>query len=320
MDPLGHVLDKDVIGTGLFAITMNTLALVLAAGIAIFLTNLAARAITTGPESLGNKRFVTKGRFSQIFEVIILYLRDDVIRPQLGDQANKWMPFLLSTFFFILTCNFLGLVPLIDIQYIIGKIALASGYKGSYTDFKIVGGTPTGRWTTTLALATVAFTVWTAHGIKSMGVKGFFGHFTGGVPASMWPLWIVMIPVEIIGTFVKPAALTVRLFANMTAGHILLASLIGLSGLSLTLLVGAFGTGLGIAVAFPLVLISVAASIAIFFLEVFVALLQAYIFMFLTTIFIAQMSHHHDHEHDEEHRLEAELEHIPDTLGQPRGA
>ncbi|MEM1165308.1 MAG: F0F1 ATP synthase subunit A [Planctomycetota bacterium] len=300
LDPLGHVLDKDVIGSGYFALTMNTIMMVVAGAVAVGLTWFAGKAIATGPESLGNERYVTKGRFAQIFEVFVLYLRDEVVRPNLGDQSNKWMPFLLTTFFFILSANFLGLVPLIDLQYLVGKLAIAVGlYEGSYTDFKVVGGTATGRWTTTLALATIAFIAWTYQGIRQMGVGGFFGHFTGGVPASMWPLWIIMIPVEIIGTFVKPAALTIRLFANMTAGHILLAVLIGFSGLGVAVLSEAFGATGGFVLSLPVIAISIVASVAIFFLEVFVALLQAFIFMFLTTIFIAQMSHHHDdHEHD----------------------
>lgn len=278
-DPLGHILDKPMLGP----FTMNTLTLFLAFGIFWLLMSLAANAISVGPESEGNERYITKGTLGRIIEVLVLALRDKVIRPQLGSDTNKFLPFLLTMFFLILTCNLIGLVPLIDIQYLI------FGYGN-----KIIGGTPTGRLSVTAALALVAFIVWNAHGIRSNGVKGWLAHFTAGAPMFIWPVIII---VEIMGAFVKPAALMIRLFANMTAGHVLLGSLIGFTGLAFTGFTQAFGTTGGIAAAVPLSIVSLIVATLIFFLEVFVAFLQAFIFMFLTTIFIAQMSHHHHDDH-----------------------
>lgn len=278
-DPLGHVLDKPVLGP----FTMNTLTLFLAFFIFWGLMSLAAKAIAVGPESEGNERYITRGSFARIMEVLVLALRDKVIHPQLGPDTNKFLPFLLTMFFLILTCNLLGLVPLIDLQYLI------FGYGN-----KFIGGTPTGRLGVTAALALVAFVVWNAHGIQSNGLKGWLAHFTGGAPAFIWP---VIIPVEIMGAFVKPAALMIRLFANMTAGHVLLGALIGFTGFALAGFTGAFGLGGGLAAGIPIAVASVAVAVLIFFLEVFVAFLQAFIFMFLTTIFIAQMAHHHHDDH-----------------------
>ncbi len=274
-DPLGHVLDKNVVGP----ITMNMITMVIAAAITIWLMTVAAKAIATGDESKGNERYVTKGRFAQTIECIVMYLRDTVIKPQLGHDANKFTPLLLSLFFFVLTCNLIGLVPLLDIQHIIGGL----GWGDSH--FAIVGGTPTGRIWMTGALATVVFIIWNAHGIIQNGVLGWLHHFMGGAP---WYLAPIMVPVELLGTIVKPAALAIRLFANMTAGHVLLAVILGFTGGALKAM-GVVGA--------PITLVALLAGVAIFFLELFVAFLQAYIFMFLTALFISQMSHHHHDDH-----------------------
>lgn len=280
-DPLSHVVDRDLIGSGPYAITMNTVTLVVAALVFVWVIQTVAKAIGTGPESQGNERYITKGKVAQLVEVITLYLRDTVVRPQLGADANKFMPLLLSLFFFILINNLFGLIPLLDLQHLIGA------FMGN-EHFAVIGGTATGRIAVTAALATVAFVVWNAWGIRSGGVGGWVKHFTGGAP---WYLWPIMIPVELMGLIVKPAALTIRLFANMTAGHILLAVLIGFVATSIKAL-GVYGV--------PVSLVSFLGAVAIMFLELFVAFLQAFIFMFLTALFIAQLTHHH-HEDDHHH-------------------
>ncbi|MEL7474179.1 MAG: F0F1 ATP synthase subunit A, partial [Planctomycetota bacterium] len=120
---------------------------------------------------------------------------------------------------------------------------------------------------------------------------------TGGAPKFIWPL---MIPVEILGTFIKPVALAIRLFANMTAGHILMATLfmfVGLAFAAIDAIGGVLGVGLGVTV----IIMSVIGAFAVYMLEIFVAFLQAFVFMFLTTVFIAQLSHHGDHEHEHAH-------------------
>lgn len=281
--PLEHTLDKLIVGDNpAFALTMNTITMFIAFGLYLWLMSVAAKAIAVGPESEGNDRYMTKGRFAQVVEVVVLGLRDQFIKPQLGDQTNRFLPFLLTLFFFIWVNNLLGLVPLLDLQHLIGSLWGDAG-------FAKIGGTPTGRLATNAALALIAFLIWNGAGIKANGLGGWLHHFMGGAPWYMAP---IMIPVEIIGAIVKPAALTIRLFANMTAGHVLLAAIIGFVGMSIG--------GLGFFLASPIVLVSFVGAILVFFLEVFVATLQAFVFMFLTTVFIAQMIHH-DHGHDEEH-------------------
>jgi F-type H+-transporting ATPase subunit a len=282
-DPLGHVLDKTLLATpgGTPLLTMKMVTMVAGVGLLLLALRKAAGAIETGPESQGNERYITKGAFAQMVEVIVLYLRDTVIKPQLGEATNRFLPFLLTIFFFILVNNLLGLVPLMDLQHLLGGMLWGDPH------FAVIGGTATGNIAVTGALALIAFIVIQVNGIRSSGIGGWARHFMGGAP---WYIAPIMVPVEIMGTFIKPFALALRLFANMTAGHVLLAVLIGFTGLILK----------SPAIGVPVGVVSVAAAVAILFLELFVAFLQAFIFMFLTTLFIAQLSHHHHDEHGHE--------------------
>ncbi|CAE7783481.1 atpB2 [Symbiodinium necroappetens] len=248
-NPLGHVLDKPLLGD---VITMNTLTMaLLAVALVVILSGFAGR-IGTGDESEGNERYITKGRFAQMFEVIVLYLRDTVIRPQLGKQANTFTPFLLTLFFFILINNLMGLVPLLDLQHFFGALFLDD------PGFAVVGGTATGRLAVTGGLAVIAFILWHINSFRKIGVKGWAHHFLGGGPLYLAP---IMVPVELMGTFVKPFALALRLFANMTAGHVLLAVLIGFT-------LKGFGS-LGLVGGTPIALVSILSGVAIMFLELF---------------------------------------------------
>lgn len=202
-------------------------------------------------------------------ETICAFLRDHVARPNLGDHTDRFIPYLWTVFFFILFCNVLGLVPLDPLT----RLVLPFG----------VGGTATGNiWTTgTLAVCTLVMVV--GSGLRENGTA-YLRHFFQG-PFFIAPLIAVL---ELIGLMAKTFALAFRLFANMITGHILLAVLLSLIGMA-----GASGLGLGLAVAVPIVLVS-----AVFnFLELFVAFLQAFVFTFLTAVFIGQavQIHHGDH-------------------------
>jgi F-type H+-transporting ATPase subunit a len=273
-NPIEHVVDKPILGG---PITMHVVNMVVVAVLLIVTMIAAANAIATGPATQGNERYVTKGRFAQLIEVVVLYLLDNVIRPQLGEKANTFAPYLLTAFFFILFNNLMGLIPLQDIQHLMG------------IHHPFIGGTATGNIAVTAALAIVTFIIVQVNGIRSLGMGEYLKHYLGGAPTFLAP---IMIPVEILGTFIKPFALAIRLFANMTAGHVLLATLLMFCGLGFAKM-GAVG---GV----PITLVSIVASVAIMFLELFVAFLQAFIFMFLSTLFIAALSHHHhdDHAHD----------------------
>ncbi len=262
--------------------------LLIAAAICILVGRWAARQIGTGPENDGNDRFITKNPFAHVLEIVCTFLRDEIARPLLHDKTDRFMPFLWTLFFFIWTCNLLGMVPLLDLNHL-----LVPSMKADHT--AIIGGTATQNLWVTAALATIAFFVINISGMFSLGVKGYIEHQTAGAPWYVWPL---LVPIELAGQFIKPIALAVRLFANMTAGHILLGQIIVFAGGGLYALTQGQVVGV-VTFAFAL-----PGAVAIFFLEVFVATLQAFIFMFLTTVFISLLQHHDEHVHEHAHEPE----------------
>lgn len=249
-----------------------------------------ASKVKTGPESQGASRYVTKGRFAHMIEVICVYLREEVARPLLGDRTNKLMPFLWTLFFFILVNNLLGLFPILDSIHLWdwlvndGKLLVAHHATP-------VGGTATQNIWVTAVLAVISAIFFNVVAIRHLGLGGYLKHMTAGAP---FPASIIIFFLELASQLViKPFALAMRLFANMTAGHILLATLIGFSGLVVNEAMVVRG---------PITLISVLGGLGIMLLELFVAFMQAFVFMFLTTVFIALMDHHdHEHGHDHEH-------------------
>lgn len=286
-DPVAHVVNhKAVDVNGWWVWSSNMGNLVLSALILVTVGPYVASRIATGPERLGSRRYLPRGSFAHMIEVICVYLRDETARPILGLRTERFMPFLWTLFFFILVNNLLGLVPLLDVHAWITPELVLEQHRA------YIGGTLTQNIFVTGVLAAIAFAVINVAGVRELGVGGYVKHLTGGAPAFVWP---ILIPVEIAGIFIKPIALAIRLFANMTAGHILVAALLGFIGLALS-------GGLNTLLAGTITLVSGAGVVAIYFLELFVAFLQAFVFMFLTSVFIAQLAHHDDeHGHDHEH-------------------
>jgi F-type H+-transporting ATPase subunit a len=215
------------------------------------------------------------------FEAILIYVREDIARPVLAEATDRFTPLLWTLFFFVLINNVLGLIPL---QTITGLGGVWHG----------IGGTATGNIYVTGALALISFVVIQIAGIKANGLANYLKHFTGGAPLFIAP---IMIPVEIIGMFVKPFALMIRLFANMVAGHVLLAVLTGFVATAFVAANGEIRWGMGIGIG----IISVIGSVAIMCLELFTAFLQAYLFTFLTALFVGLLVVHDEshHDHDE---------------------
>jgi F-type H+-transporting ATPase subunit a len=302
--PTDHVVDL-LNPYGIQHLTLHTITLIGVTVIFLAAMIYAARRIATGPESEGNERYITKGRFPQMVEAITIYLRDEMLTPVLGEQATRrYLPYLLSLFFFILFINVFGLVPFADIEHLFGF----------HEPF--FGGTPTASITVTGALAIISFFVIQIHGFRELGLKGFLQHLTGGLmpgPIALLPIVAIVFVVEVAGLFIKPAALAIRLFANMVAGHTLMAVLLGF-GAMVARQGGGTGSILGIS------LLSGAAAVAITFLELFVAFLQAFIFMFLTAVFISLMSHHDEHEHEHEHGAEGHKHESHGDAGAPQHA
>jgi F-type H+-transporting ATPase subunit a len=215
---------------------------------------------------------------ANMLEAVCEYLRKEVAAPVLHEHTDRFIKYIWSVFFFVLTVNILGLLPIPSVSNLFGIH---------------LGGTATGNIWVTATLAIITMFMMVINGLR-IGGKSYIAHFCPG------PLWLapLLVPVEIIGLIAKVFALAVRLFANMIAGHILLAVL-----LSFIMAAGAVSTGLGLGVG----LLVVAGSVAINFLELFVAFLQAFIFTFLTTLFISMsVVFHHDDSHAEHgHHTEA---------------
>ncbi len=214
-------------------------------------------------------RLVPTG-FTNFVETVCQYLRKEIAEPVLGVHTDRFIQYVWSAFFFVLTVNLLGLLP----------IPAVSALFGTH-----LGGAATGNIWVTAALAVLTLVLMVVNGLR-FGGMAYIKHFNPGP----WWLFLLLVPVEILGLFAKAFALAVRLFANMIAGHILLGVLLGLIFTS----VKALGTGAGLAVTSIIVF----GSVAITLLEVFVAFLQAFIFTFLTALFIGMSVNVHHDDHD----------------------
>ncbi|MDA0989568.1 MAG: F0F1 ATP synthase subunit A [Verrucomicrobia bacterium] len=197
---------------------------------------------------LYRKRDEVPSGLTNCLEVLVLFVRDEIAIANMGEKdGRQFAPFFCSLFFFILCLNLMGMIPLFS--------------------------TATANLSVTLALAVVTFAFMVIGGIVRNGPIGFLKSFMpSGVP---WPILIILFPIEVIGMFIKPFALMIRLFANMLAGHIVLFSIIGLA------------VTFGIGSAAPAILM----ASGIFMLEVFVAFLQAFIFTLLSAMFIGSFLH-----------------------------
>ncbi|MCA9296488.1 MAG: F0F1 ATP synthase subunit A, partial [Phycisphaerales bacterium] len=182
MSALGHVLDHTLFSVGdTPVLTVHMVTLFAAFFFLIIVMVLAAKSIATGPESQGHRRYLASSRLGQLVEVIVIYMRDTVIEPVLGDNTRRFLPYLLSLFFFVLACNLIGLIPLLDFQHLLGTFFLGDSH------FALIGGTPTGNLAVTGALALVAFIVINVHGIRENGIGGWLHHLLGGAPAYLAP-------------------------------------------------------------------------------------------------------------------------------------
>jgi F-type H+-transporting ATPase subunit a len=261
---------------------------IVAAALAFLFLWMASRAIRTHDPSV--EGHLTRGRTAQLFEAILLFLRDTVTRPHLGHLTDKYIPYIWTTFFLILFANLLGLMP---IGQTIALVAWAGGSEQHYEYWQYFGGPAMANISVTAALATISLFMIVYVGIKEGG-EHFFAHFApvpiwglmDGGKFAMLPLALFLVVLEIVGLFIKAAVLALRLFGNILAGFLVIAALVKL--------ITDFGR-LDIAVGVTL------GAVAIMFLELFIAFLQTFIFTFLTVLFIAAGAHVHGDEHGELH-------------------
>ena len=230
--------------------TKHVVMLLLAALLCCVVLIGAARAHARHTHAVGRPKGFAAG-----IEAMVLYIRQEVAIPNLGPHGEKYAPFILGLFFFILIANLLGLIPF--------------------------GSTATGNISVTATLAIITFLVVEFAGMRAQGVGYLNTIFYWNKDLPIWmrvPMFVLMSPIEFIGKLTKPFALAIRLFANMTAGHIVVLALIGLIFTFKSYVIGVA----------PLLM-----AVAIMMLELFVAFLQAFIFSLLASVFIGQIREAH---------------------------
>lgn len=238
------------------SITRNVVQMILALSILVWIMLVIAKrykrgeGVTSAPKGVQN-----------LIEPIITFVRDEVAKPNLGTKYEKYLPYLLTVFFFILINNLFGLIP--GTANVTGNIAV------------------------TVVLGLISFVV-----ILFSSNKHYWGHIINppGVPG--W-VKVILVPVEILSVFIKPFALIIRLFANMVAGHIIIICLISLIFIF---------AGLNVYAGWGTSLFSIAFTVFIYFIEILVAFIQAFIFSMLTAVFVGQAF---EGGHDEHHQEDA---------------
>ena len=246
IDHHGHISEDSGLSFIDFSITKNVASMLIGLLVLLLIFGIS------GVKAKNNKG-APSGILS-FLEPLVLFVRDDIVKPNIGKNYNKYLPYLLTLFFFILVNNLLGLLP--GSANVTGNIAI------------------------TLVLSFITLIV-----TNFSGNKSYWGHIFNppGVPLALMP---IMIPIEIVGIFTKPFALMIRLFANISAGHIIILSLISLIFMA--------QSGLGNIAAWSLSPVAVVFVLFMDLIEVLVAFLQAYIFTLLTSLFIglATVDHH----------------------------
>jgi F-type H+-transporting ATPase subunit a len=283
-DPIGHVVQYVPhgcqVGEGFWSFPFfSNVILMQVIGAAILVWGIP-KAVQLRAASDGIGRLVPRG-WGTAIETVCVELRDKIFRPNLGKYTDMFTPYLWSLFFFILIANVLGLFPLSDW---LTAISPTLGH--------VVGGASTANFYVNGALAAITLTLMVYNGLRFHGIH-YVKHFFIG---PWWICWLIAI-IEIAGLLFKAGALCIRLTANMLAGHILLAVLLGFINSA-----GGLGSGTGFLVAIPVV----GASVLVYFLEVLVAFLHAFIFTMLTAVFIGMaVNIHHEDEHEHEHEEHA---------------
>ena len=229
---------------------------------------------------LSGDRSVPTGWMNAL-EITIQFIRDSIVKPNVGPKwVMTWTPLVLTFFFFILFANGIGMIPIFDVLGAFNRFILNIPASDSHNFINGIlhgGVTVTGNFNVTAGLATITFFSIIIAGTMA---HGFINHWKNLAPHGLpWPVYLILIPIEIMGLFVKPFALTMRLAANMTGGHIALLALLSLMAI--------FGemfhsTAAGLGVAF----VSVPIAVAISALEIIVVLVQAYVFTLLTAVFV----------------------------------
>lgn len=262
-----------------FSVTKHVLMLwLVAAAIFVLITALVRRYVRQSPD-----RAVPSKPMSGL-EAVVEFVRDSIALPNVGKKwVRTWTPLLLTFFLFILGANLVGLVPLFDVIGLLNHSLLHLPDESFLVRVIHGGTTATGNFNVTAALASITFIAIIIAGTMA---HGFVHHWKNLAPKGLaWPLYFILIPIEIMGMFVRPFALTMRLAANMTGGHIALLAVMSMVFIFNQLAGGAAGVGAG--------LVGLPVTVGISALEIIVILVQAYVFTLLTAVFIGMAIHAH---------------------------
>ena len=264
-----------------FSVTKHVLMLwIVATLLFVGITWLVRRYVRHDPD-----RLIPTGPMNAL-EAVVEFVRDAIVLPNVGKKwVRVWTPLLLTLFLFILGANVIGLIPAFDVIALLNHSVLHLPEESFFARVLHGGTTATGNFNVTAALATITFFAIIVAGARA---HGFIQHWVNMVPKGMpWPIYFLLIPIEIMGMFVRPFALTMRLAANMTGGHIALLAILSFVFIFAELFGRAFaGIGGGLVLSVPL-------AVGISALEIIVVLVQAYVFTLLTAVFIGMAIHAH---------------------------
>ncbi|MEO7192909.1 MAG: F0F1 ATP synthase subunit A [Vicinamibacterales bacterium] len=261
-----------------FSVTKHVLMLWLVASVLFVVVTAVVR------RYIRQDRMVPSGLMNAL-EFVVEYVRDTIVQPNVGAKwVRTYTPFLLTLFLFIFAANIVGLIPIFDTLALVNHTVLHLPEDAFLSRVTHGGVTATGNFNVTAALATISFVMIIVAGARA---HGFVKHWKNMVPHGLpLPVTIMLIPIEIMGMFVRPFALTMRLAANMAGGHIAILAILSFVFIFTNLFGAAVGMGVG---AVSTVLLAVPIS----GLEIIVVLVQAYVFTLLTAVFIGMAIHAH---------------------------
>jgi len=270
--PLFHL--PTVMGIDL-SVTKHVLMLWIVAGLIFVAVMLAVR------RYLAQDRLIPSG-FMNALEAGVDFIKESIVRPNVGDKwVDTYTPLMLTLFLFILGANAIGLIPIFDVLALLNHTVIHAAEDSFFTRVTHGGVTATGNFNVTAALATITFFTIIIAGTRA---HGFVKHWKNMVPHGLpLPITIFLIPIEIMGMLVRPFALTMRLAANMTGGHIAILAILSFVFIFNVQFGPAAGMGIGV---FSLVLAALISA-----LEIIVVLVQAYVFTLLSAVFIGMAIH-----------------------------
>ena len=260
-----------------FSVTKHVLMLWVVAGLIFVVVTLAVR------RYVSQDRLIPSG-FMNALEAGVDFIKESIVRPNVGDKwVDTYTPLLLTLFLFILAANAIGLIPIFDVLALLNHTLIHASEESFLTRVTHGGTTSTGNFNVTAALATITFFTIIIAGARA---HGFVKHWKNMVPHGLpLPVTLFLIPIEIMGMFVRPFALTMRLAANMTGGHIAILAILSFVFIFNVQFGPAAGMGIGV---FSLVLAALISA-----LEIIVVLVQAYVFTLLSAVFIGMAIHAH---------------------------